>query len=193
MNEITLLLADAFADWEYAFIAGTGGAYFDFNIGFITPDPGMVRSQGGLMVHVADGIDRFTPDASTTLVVIGSAIWAGDTAPDTRAGLPELLQAHHDAGGVVAGICGGTLPLARAGLLDHCAHSSNSLAFLTDAVAPYKGQGHYVAGPKAVSDNRIVTAPGTAPVSFTAEVFAQSGLDPEACGQFRTMLAAEHA
>lgn len=193
MNKITLLLVDAFADWEYAFIAGTGGAYFNFNIDFIAPDPGMVRSQGGLIVHIENGIDSFTPDASSTLVVIGSATWAGDAPPDARSGLTQLLEAHHRTGGVVAGICGGTIPLARAGLLESCAHTSNSPEFLTDTVAPYGGQRHYVVGPQAVSDNRVITAPGTAPVSFTAEVFAQSGLDPDACVQFRKMLAAEHA
>ena len=39
---------------------------------------------------------------------------------------------------------------------------------------------------------RVVTAPGTAPVSFTAAVFESVGLDRESVQQFRTMLATEH-
>lgn len=188
VHSITLLLPHAFADWEYAYIAGTGAAFFGFDIRFITPDPGTICSQGGLMTQVPDGVDHFQPDTASTLVIIGSAIWATEAAPD----LTALLRAQHDAGGVLAGICGGTLPLAHAGLLDGCAHTSNSQEFLTASVASYTGQRHYVAGSRSVSSGGVITAPGTAPVSFCAEVFARSGLDAETVAQFRTMLAAEH-
>ena len=43
---------------------------------------------------------------------------ASSGSPRTRPDVGNLLRAQHSGGGVVAGICGGTLALARAGLLD---------------------------------------------------------------------------
>ncbi len=188
MKQITLILPEGYSDWEYALLAGIGAAFYEFDIRFITPSPGIVTSQGGVTAQLADGVESFSPDATTTLVIIGSAIWTTQAAPD----LTNLLRHQHAIGGRVAGICGGTLALARAGLLDDTPHCSNNLDLLTDHAPRYTGQAHFVQSPSAVTANRLVTAPGTAPVSFTAEIFAQSGLAPEAVAQFRSMLAAEH-
>ena len=57
----------------------------------------------------------------------------------------------------------------------------------------YTGQRHFVASAAAVVDDRVITAPGSAPVSFTAAVFSAAGLDEETLRQFSAMLAAEHA
>ena len=109
-------------------------------------------------------------------------------APDLR----DLLVAQHSGGAVIAGICGGTLALARAGLLNDIAHTSNDPAFLARNAEGYAGERHYVESASAISQNRIVTAPGTAPASFAAAVFEGAGLTQDTVAQFRSMMAAEH-
>ncbi len=59
------------------------------------------------------------------MVVVGGNIWASVDAPD----IGEWLKTYHSKGGVVAGICGGTLGLARAGLLNETPHTSNDMDF----------------------------------------------------------------
>lgn len=123
------------------------------------------------------------------LVVVGGTLWETERAPDISALLNEQFQ----RGATLAGICGGTLALARAGLLNGRTHTSNAAGFLTRYAEGYTGQRHFVASAGAVVDDRVITAPGSAPVSFTAAVFRAAGLDEETLRQFSAMLAAEHA
>ncbi len=187
MTKIALLLSPGFADWEYALIAGTGGPFYGLDIRFFAPDPGKLTSQGGLVCDVAAGLEDLEQWDPEIVVVVGGMIWETSSAPDLRA----LLQHQTQKGGAVAAICGGTLALARAGILDGVSHTSNSAEFLQSAEA-YQGRTRYVDSSRAVEDNRIVTAPGTAPVTFTAEVFRLAGLDNDTISQFREMMVREH-
>lgn len=189
MASIGVVLTPGFADWEYAFIAGTAKPFYGIDVRFFTPVPGPLHSQGGLAVTVADSLAQCLAWQPQVVAVIGGLVWESSAAPD----LTAFLQALRGQGATVAGICGGTLALARAGLLDHAAHTSNSADFLRTHAAGYGGVALYQGSPAAVSADRIITAPGTAPISFTAEVFASAGLAPDAIAQFRGMLAVEHA
>ena len=188
MAKIALVLTQGFADWEYAFIAGTGVPFYGFDVRFFAPEAGVVRSQGGLEAMVPHGLNEIVAWAPDVLVVVGGSIWASPDAPD----IGELLKAYHTAGGTVAGICGGSLALARAGILDATPHTSNDADFLAENAAGYAGGACYCQSTSAVVGERVITAPGTAPVSFTSAVFAAAGLDESAVAQFRSMLAAEH-
>ncbi len=189
MSKVAVFLTQGFADWECALIGGTGGPFYGLDIQYFTPVVGEVRSQGGLITTISQGLDalgKWKPDA---LVVVGGMIWETGDAPDIRS---DLL-AQHARGAVVAGICGGTLALGRAGLLNDVRHTSNNPDFLSQNADGYAGAGHYVDSPSAISEDRVITAPGTAPVSFTAAIFEGVGLDQEKVKQFKAMMAAEHA
>ena len=56
----------------------------------------------------------------------------------------------------------------------------------------YAGAALYQDVPWAVADQRIVTAPGTAPVSFTREVLRSLGIDDDNLTAYLTMHGAEH-
>ncbi|MBR8655297.1 DJ-1/PfpI family protein [Achromobacter sp. Marseille-Q0513] len=187
-NRIALILAPGFADWEYALIAGTGGPFYGLEVDFFASAQGKFRSQGGLVVEVSRSIAELTEWHPDVLAVIGGTIWETENAPD----ISWLLKEHHDRGATLAGICGGTLALARAGLLNDRAHTSNDLGFLERNVKDYAGGHCFVPSACAISDSRVITAPGTAPVSFAAEVFRAAGMEETTTRQFRTMLAAEH-
>ncbi|MEG0000454.1 MAG: DJ-1/PfpI family protein [Comamonas sp.] len=188
MASIGVVLTPGFADWEYALLAGTAKPFYGIDLRFFSPAPGALRSQGGLDVTVADDLAQCQAWQPQAVAVIGGMVWESSAAPD----LGAFLHALRDQGAAVAGICGGTLALARAGLLDHIAHTSNSADFLRRNAMGYGGAAHYRDSPAAVHAQRVITAPGTAPVSFTCEVFAAAGLAPEPIAQLRAMLAAEH-
>lgn len=187
MTKIAILLIDGFADWEYGLVGGTAGPFYGLDLRYFTPEPGQVRSQGGLGAIVEDDLQALTDWQPDVIAVIGSAKWEQD-APD----LTALLQQEHARGAHIAGICGGTLALARSGLLNAAAHTSNVAGYLSEHAAGYTGVSHYVDSPAAVSDNRVTTAPGTAPLSFAVEIFKAASLPDEAIQHFQTMLTAEH-
>ncbi|MBK4993425.1 ThiJ/PfpI [Pseudomonas sp. S37] len=189
MARVALLLTPGFADWEYALIAGTGAPFYGLELDFFAPSPGQFRSQGGLAVTVDHDLLQCLAWQPDVVAVIGGLLWEGEQAPD----LGSFLQACHTRGATLAGICGGTLALARAGLLDTVAHTSNNPQYLQQHAANYAGQARYQSTPAAVVAERIITAPGPAPVSFTCAVLQAAGVAQEAVGQFRSMLAAEHA
>ncbi|MBO6603292.1 MAG: DJ-1/PfpI family protein [Roseicyclus sp.] len=188
MAKLAIVLSQGFADWEYALIAGTGLPFYGLDMEFFAPAVGEIRSQGGLTARVSQDLRALPGSNPDAVIVVGGMIWETDQAPDMR----DLLRDQHARGAVVAGICGGTLALARAGLLDTRRHTSNDPEFLTRNAADYEGSALYVATPAAISEDRVITAPGTAPASFTAAVFESVGVEPEKVAQFRAMMAAEH-
>lgn len=187
MSKIALLLSPGFADWEYALIAGTGRPFYGLDVEFFSTNPGKLTSQGGLQCHVEQGVAELQLWDPDVLVVVGGLIWEQDVAPDIRPVVERRLR----TGKGVAGICGGTLAMARAGVLNDIDHTSNSADFLAGAKG-YSGQGNYRDVASAIASGQVITSPGTAPVSFTAEVFRMAGLQSDIADDFRTMMAAEH-
>ena len=188
MARIAVILTPGFADWEYGLLGGTGRAFFGLDVQYFARAAGSFQSQGGLCVKVDqdfEALQRFRPGC---IAVIGGSIWETPHAPN----ITRLLQALHEDGAAVAGICGGTLALARAGLLDEVRHTSNDLPFLEGNAPHYKGAGHFDGAPHAQSCGGVITAPGTAPASFTAAVFEAAGVTPDAVAQFLAMMAADH-
>jgi putative intracellular protease/amidase len=188
MSRIAIVLTPRFADWEYGLISGTGGPFYGLDIRFFASEAGVLTSQGGLCATVERGLGDLVDWAPQVVAVIGGMAWVDDEPPD----LGAILRKLREAGTTVAGICGGTLALARAGLLDRVAHTANDSDFLTSNSPNYAGRARYIESAVAVSDGEIITAPGTAPASFAAEVFAAAGLDAETLHTFRRMTAAEH-
>ncbi|QVM95513.1 DJ-1/PfpI family protein [Pseudomonas sp. SORT22] len=188
MARIALVLTPGFADWEYAFIAGTASPFYGIDLGFFTPVPGQFLSQGGLAVTLDSSLEQCLDWKPDVAVIVGGQLWEHADAPD----IGDFLRTSRDAGATIAGICGGTLALARADLLNTMPHTSNSVDFLKQHAASYKGEALYQDCSGTMVADRIITAPGPAPVSFTCAVFEAAGLSAEAVSQFRSMLAAEH-
>lgn len=185
MRPITVILTEGYSDWEIAALTGAGRAFFNADITFSSPAGGALRSAAGLPVADTAG---FQPPQSGVVVVTGGPAWESDGAPD----IGEALRQSLANGAVVAAICGGTIALARAGLLDHVAHTSNGPGYLDQHAPGYAGSSHYVDQSPALRDGDIITAPAPSPASFAYEVLVAAGLDPEAARQIPSMLAEEH-
>lgn len=177
MVNVVLYATDTMADWEYGYLTAGLAMADQF-------DPGSVRltvaSPGGRAVTTSGrlklqpdtdlaGLDRQDVDL---LVLPGADTWAEghDEALELAA---ELLQ----RGVPVAAICGATLGLARAGLLDERRHTSNAPEFL-QAAGEYRGAALYQEE-RTVSDQDVITAPATAPLEFAKAVFERLGVFPQ--------------
>ena len=186
MTSIVTILTEGYADWETALLNAAARSHFEIDTRFATPGGRPVTSSGGLKVTPDLAVEDIDVNAIDALVVNGGTAWSLPDAPD----IGKVLVAAREAGKTVAGICDGTLALARAGLLDEVEHTSNS----TDNLAPtgYRGAPRYQDQPDAVVAGKIVTAPGTAPVSFMGGVLQTLGLRDDNLNYYLGMYAAEH-
>ena len=186
MTTMVTILTEGFADWETALLNAAAHSYLAVETRFATPGGLPVRSAGGMQVTPDLAIEAIEPDQLDALIVCGGTAWASATPPDIT---PQLVAAHQ-AGKTVAGICDGTVALARAGLLDTVRHTSNTPENLPPT--GYAGAAHYLDQPDAVRDGQIITAPGTAPVSFMGQVLESLGLRTPDVNYYIGLYAAEH-
>lgn len=189
MKRCVALFHHGWADWEAGFVLAALREYFGFEVAIATPDGAEVRSIGGVRAAADLAFDAVDAAGLDLLLVIGSASWIdGDNSE-----VVSLLQRVHAADKVIGAICAGTLAAARAGLLEDRPHTSNALDFLTAKAAGYGGQALYVDTPRAVTGGRVVTAPGSAPASFSVAVLRLVAPDQaEGIERYAAMLAAEH-
>jgi putative intracellular protease/amidase len=99
-------------------------------------------------------------------VLPGADTWLDPAQEPALRAAARLL----DEGIPVAAICGATLGLANAGLLDNRPHTSNDPAVLKMFCPNYRGENQYVNEP-AVTDGNLITASGFAPIEFAYQVF----------------------
>lgn len=161
-----VLLQPGAADWEAGPVLPFLREYLGFAVHTASPAGHPVESIGGLRLESDTLFDTADLAGADLVLLIGSSAWAGFDSP----ALFDRLRARVSAGGPTGAICAGTLALARAGVLDDRAHTSNSLDFLKSNAAAYRGDGAYRDVPHAVAGGPVVTASGLAPVSFACAV-----------------------
>jgi putative intracellular protease/amidase len=173
MRTLYLYVLDTLADWE------PGHVMAELRSGRYLKDPALrysvvlcgstmdtVTTMGGLHLTPEVLIRDIQPAPGDVLVLPGADTWLDPVqAPALRAA--DRLS---DAGILVAAICGATLGLANAGLLDNRPHTSNDPAALKMFCPNYHGTDPYVNEP-AVTDGNLITASGLAPVEFAYHVF----------------------
>ncbi|MFI6298465.1 type 1 glutamine amidotransferase family protein [Nonomuraea sp. NPDC050790] len=131
-----------------------------------TLDP--ITTAGGLRIVPDITLDQLSPQDSALLILPGADTWVSGELDGFGRKAKEFVA----AGVPVAGICGATVGLARQGLLDDRAHTSNVLEFLTATVPGYKGAERYVEA-DAVTDGDVITAGATEPEAFAREIFTR--------------------
>jgi putative intracellular protease/amidase len=172
---VHLAVYDTMSDWE------TGYATAHINNGNWQRQPGRFRvvtvgetgeavtSMGGLRITPEVKLDELRSGDSAMLILPGADTWmtGGNAAFANKA--REFL----DSGVPVAAICGATIGLATAGLLDDRDHTGNHPAPLAET--GYRGGDRY-RDELVVTDRGLVTAGAMAPVEFARAVFAELGL-----------------
>ncbi|MGE8414055.1 MAG: type 1 glutamine amidotransferase family protein [Pseudomonas sp.] len=182
---ITLITED-FADWETTLINATARAYYGFECRYASPGGANVTSMGGMRVMPDLALEDIDLGQLDLLMICGGTLWQSSQAPV----IDDLLRQAHGRGIVLAGICDGTRVMAQAGILDRLKHTSNSAANLL--AVNYGGAAHYQDVPHAVADQRVVTAPGSAPVSFMEQILRTLGIDDQNLRDYIALHAAQH-
>ena len=186
MTRIVTILTPGFADWETALLNAGAREYYRIETSFASPGGEVITSAGGMRVMPQMAVEEIDVEAVDAVLVNGGTIWTTPDAPE----LTDLLRSAYAAGKSVGGICDGVLALARAGLLDSVSHTANGPESLPHT--GYAGSAHFIASPRAVLDGRIVTAPGTAPVSFMSAVLETLGLRNGDLDFYLGLYGAEH-
>jgi transcriptional regulator GlxA family with amidase domain len=177
MQDVILYATDTMADWEYGYL--TAGLTMademepnQFRLRVLADGQSEVTTAGRLRLRTDGDIGEVDADRVALLVLPGADTWF-----DGQERVLELARTLVARGTPVAGICGATYGLARAGLLDTRRHTSNALDFLEPS--GYAGADHYV-DERVVEDGDVITAPASAPVDFSAAIFRRIGLFPPA-------------
>lgn len=174
---VLLFLLSKYADWEAGYVAAELNYDYDNNpycIKTISLSKEPVYSIGGLKV-LPDYSLETAPEDYEALILIGGTGWRESEAKKIVPLVKATLQKHKP----VAGICDGSVFLAKNGFLNGVRHTSNSLEDLEKYAAnEYTNAQGYVNEP-AVSDGNIITADGTSPLEFARLVFSKLHLDSE--------------
>jgi putative intracellular protease/amidase len=169
MAKVYVLVFDGYADWEPALALAElrrSGGLDVVTLGF-TGEP--VRSMGGLRVLPDRRLADLRTDDARLLLLPGGDLWEADYP---RPAVEDALHAVRQARVPVAGICAATVALARAGLLDDRAHTSNGRDYLRQLVPGYRGAERYVES-LAARDGGVITASGAGPTEFAREILAE--------------------
>jgi putative intracellular protease/amidase len=169
-RNVHLFVYDTLADWEPGYaIAGINNPEYQvhpgrYRVRTVGRDRSPVTTAGGVTILPDMAASELDPAESAMLIVPGGYVWDTGDVPEVA----EAARAFLAAGVPVAAICGATAGLARGGLLDDVAHTSNAAEYLK--ATGYGGAAHYRDEP-AVRDGNVITAPGTAPLEFAREIF----------------------
>lgn len=166
MTVAVAFLQPGWADWEAGGVLALLREHLKVQIEVATPTGDPETSIGGVLAAADYRFDDPVLSDADLFILIGSDEWSKGENP----AISSLLRQAFADGKPIAAICAGTTALARAGLFEGRKHTSNGKDWLEGVVPGYAGSEHYVDTPKAVSDGKVVSASGLAPVTFAAAV-----------------------
>lgn len=166
MTVAVAFLQPGWADWEAGGVLALLREHLKVQIEVATPTGDPETSIGGILAAADYRFDDPVLSDADLFILIGSDEWSKGENP----AISSLLRQAFADGKPIAAICAGTTALARAGLFEGRKHTSNGKDWLGGVVPGYAGSEHYVDTPKAVSDGKVVSASGLAPVTFAAAV-----------------------
>jgi len=169
-RSIHVVVSDGFADWEPAHALAELRRWGKRAVRVVGFASSPVISMGGLTVYPDVVLEDVEVDDVELLILPGGDMWERSTYP--RPVLESLITRLVATETPIAAICGATLALGRARVLDERQHTSNMRDYLSVHVPEYSGGSHYVEAP-AVRDRHVITASGLAPVDFAREIFAE--------------------
>ncbi len=177
MNVYVYVL-DTLADWELGYVTAElhSGRFFGPNAPSVSLRTvgcslAPVRTMGGLTVTPDCVVGDIAADPSAALLLPGGDTWSDPKHQPILAKAAELLS----AGGTVCAICGATVALANAGMLNDRPHTSNGAGFLEMFAPAYRGADFYVDAP-SVADGGLITAAGTGALPWAKQILERLGV-----------------
>jgi putative intracellular protease/amidase len=171
---VHLAVYDAMADWEVGYaVANINTAVWhdkDYEVVTVAETGDPVKTMGGLRIRPDLLLPELRAENSEMLILPGASTW--DTGGNEA--FADVARDFLATGVPVAAICGATLGLASAGVLNDRDHTSSAPVYLEMAIG-YEGQKRY-RDERAVTDDNLITAGPADPVPFASHVFALLGL-----------------
>lgn len=174
MKTVYVYVQDTLADWEagYAMAELHSGRFFKSAASplvvktcALSREP--IRTMGGACILPELTVDEICRSEAALLILPGADTWL----KLQNEMILEQAAAFLSAEIPVAAICGATVALGRAGLLNKRRHTSNDLEFLRMVCGDaYTGAKLYEQQP-AVLDGNLITAAVTAPLEFACRIF----------------------
>jgi len=124
-----------------------------------------ITTMGGMTIVPDCQLDELVIEETAVLLLPGADTWSDPKHGVIIEKAKELLV----VGGTVCAICGATVALANAGVLDARRHTSNGPGFLEMFCPAYKGQNFYVDQP-SVMDGNLITAGSTAALLWAKQI-----------------------
>ena len=175
---VHLFLPEAFTDLEPAYVLFALNSppwptlTRRYQVKTVAESSAPVTTAGGVTILPDLTLEALEPSQSVMLILPGSGAWAegkhAEALEKAKAFLTEDVP--------VAAICGATIGLASAGLLNERRHTSNVPQYLQ--VKNYQGGALYQDQP-AVTDGNLITASGLAPVDFALHILDKLGAYPQ--------------
>lgn len=174
-NTVYLYVFDTMSDWEIGYLTAelNSGRYFRQGLSPVqivtvgvakTP----VTTMGGLKIIPEVSVDECNIRNVDALILPGGSTWT-EAIHEPILKMAEMCLKE---GVIVGAICGATLGLAQAGLLDSRQHTSNDMAYLKMICPSYTGEQYYHME-SAVTDGKLITASGVAPLEFSVHVLKE--------------------
>jgi putative intracellular protease/amidase len=171
-HTVYLYVFDTMSDWEIGYLTAelNSGRYFKKGLAptkivTVGIDKTHVSTMGGLKIQPDMRLDDYQFKNSDVWILPGGTTWM-ETMHQPILRIAEKCLTE---GCTVAAICGATMGLAQAGLLNSRWHTSNDLAYLKMICPNYTGEQYYKME-SAVTDGNLITASGIAPLTFTKHV-----------------------
>lgn len=165
MKKILYVILEQWADWELAYISSAvnmlGGGKLENKTVSLTKDT--LLSIGGVKC-LPDYDLQSVPSDYDALILIGGMSWRNENAMQIK----PLIDACIKKDKVLGAICDACRFLGSVGALNGAKHTANDLNELKQYSAYTNEQGFVHR--QAVSDNKIITANGTAALEFAQEI-----------------------
>lgn len=177
-NTVYLYVFDTMADWEIGYLTAelNSGRYYKKGLApskivTVGIEKTPVTTMGGLTILPDIKLDECSIESTDTLILPGGETWT----ETIHQPILKIAQRCLKEGILVAAICGATMGLAQAGLLNSRPHTSNDLAYLKMICPTYTGEKYYKME-SVVTDGKLITASGIAPLEFSVHVLKALGV-----------------
>ncbi|WP_284646283.1 type 1 glutamine amidotransferase family protein [Paenibacillus silviterrae] len=177
-NTVYLYVFDTMADWEIGYLTAelNSGRYYKKGLGpsqivTVGMEKTPVTTMGGLKILPDIKLDECSIESTDALILPGGDTWI----EAIHQPILKIAQRCLKEGILVAAICGATMGLAQAGLLNSRPHTSNDLEYLKMICPTYTGKEYYKME-SVVTDGKLITASGIAPLEFSVHVLKALGV-----------------
>lgn len=172
MFTVYIYVLDTLADWELGYVTAelNSGRFFkkdapEVSVKTVAISTEPVKTMGGLTIVPDCTIREIAVSEKSVLLLPGANTWDAPRHSVMMKKAGELLS----AGALVCAICGATMSLASAGLLDRRPHTSNGAGYLEMVSPSYKGQNFFVDAP-SVADRNLITASSTGGLLWAKQI-----------------------